>query len=97
MPVINDVIAFEDFINKKFRGTRLIAHCSESDGKIPVGRTLSKGDDAIIMIGPEGDFTAEEVNSAVRKGFSEISLGNSRLRTETAGIAACHSVYFLNQ
>lgn len=97
LPVINSVIGFNEFITKDLRGARLIAHCSETDKKISIGRTLSKGDDAIIMIGPEGDFTADEVNSAVLNGFSEIHLGNSRLRTETAGIAACHSVYFLNQ
>ena len=51
----------------------------------------------LILIGPEGDFTGEELNLAFINGYRPVHLGTSRLRTETAGIAACYSVYFINQ
>jgi 16S rRNA (uracil1498-N3)-methyltransferase len=51
----------------------------------------------LILVGPEGDFTPDEIESASEKGFIAVHLGGSRLRTETAGIAACHSIYIINQ
>ena len=62
-----------------------------------ISDVYSKNEDVTIMIGPEGDFSKEEIESASRKDFISVHLGGSRLRTETAGIAACHSIYFLNQ
>ena len=56
-----------------------------------------KGEDAVVLIGPEGDFSDDEITSAITAGFKSVHLGKSRLRTETAGIAACYSIYFLNQ
>jgi len=53
--------------------------------------------DAVILIGPEGDFSEEEISLALKNGFEPVHLGTSRLRAETAGIAACHSIYFINQ
>jgi len=55
-----------------------------------------KNSDVLILIGPEGDFSREEVEFAVQNGFKEISLGDARLRTETAGIVACHIVNLCN-
>lgn len=55
------------------------------------------GNNALILIGPEGDFSPEEVELAIENGFLPISLGNSRLRTETAGIVACHTIHVINQ
>jgi len=51
----------------------------------------------LILIGPEGDFSKEEVQKAISLGFIPVSLGNSRLRTETAGVVACHTVAVINQ
>ncbi len=50
-----------------------------------------------MMVGPEGDFSKEEIRAAVENGFQPVHLGQSRLRSETAGIAACYSIYYLNQ
>jgi 16S rRNA (uracil1498-N3)-methyltransferase len=97
LTVVNPITTFREFIKADLRGIRLIAHCAESTEKKSVGDILSKGNDAVIMIGPEGDFSSDEIKGAVECGFKEVHLGNSRLRAETAGIAACHSVYFLNQ
>jgi 16S rRNA (uracil1498-N3)-methyltransferase len=88
---------FEDFINLEHGGVLLIAHCRDTIDRIKINDVYSKGEDAVIMIGPEGDFSDEEIEKASRKGFRQIHLGESRMRTETAGIAACHSVYFINQ
>ena len=55
------------------------------------------GNNALILIGPEGDFSPEEVELAIENGFLPISLGNSRLRTDTAGIVACHTIHVINQ
>jgi 16S rRNA (uracil1498-N3)-methyltransferase len=97
LPVVNPVTSFMDFIAYDLKGKKLIAHCSDSPGKTSVGQIVSRGEDVIFLIGPEGDFCTDEIKSASEHGFFEVHLGNSRLRTETAGIAACHSIYFLNQ
>jgi 16S rRNA (uracil1498-N3)-methyltransferase len=94
--VLNPACSFSDFLKQEQKGIRMIAHCGNSE-RCPVSNVYSKGHDAVIMIGPEGDFSAEEVNLAAAGGFLPVHLGKSRLRTETAGISACHSVYFINQ
>jgi 16S rRNA (uracil1498-N3)-methyltransferase len=86
-PVLNDVCTFEDFINIGFKGSRMIAHCDNSITRSGVSEVYTKNKDAVILIGPEGDFTSEEINSAIRRNFIPVHLGTSRLRTETAGLA----------
>jgi 16S rRNA (uracil1498-N3)-methyltransferase len=95
--ILNEPISFKDFINKNLNGIRMIAHCDRSNERKNVSEVYSKNDNPIILIGPEGDFTKDEVDSAVNRGFLSVHLGPSRLRTETAGVAACHSIYFINQ
>ena len=56
-----------------------------------------QGDDTLILIGPEGDFSPKETEQAIKNGFHSIQLGTSRLRTETAGMVACHTVNLVNQ
>lgn len=58
---------------------------------------MRRGEDALVLIGPEGDFSEEEVKLAVEQGFQPISLGRSRLRTETAALVACHILNLCNQ
>jgi len=94
--ILNPPVKFEDFINNAGSGLRMIAHCNESS-RIKISDVCSKAENAIILIGPEGDFCEEEIRKASENGFISIHLGNSRLRTETAGVAACHSIYFINQ
>jgi len=95
--ILNEPASFKDFINKDLMGIRMIAHCDKSNERKNVSEVYSKNDNSIILIGPEGDFTRDEVDSAVNRGFLPVHLGSSRLRTETAGVAACHSIYFINQ
>lgn len=96
-PVLNDPVDFKQIVLSDFQGTTMIAHCNASFARKRISEIYVKGSNALIMIGPEGDFTEDELNFAIASGFSPIHLGSSRLRTETAGIAACHSIYFINQ
>lgn len=94
---LNDPVSFKDFINIEFKGKKLIAHCNEAPDKKSIMEVYAKRENVLILIGPEGDFSEDEINLSKKHGFIPIHLGTSRLRTETAGIAACHSVYFINQ
>lgn len=91
LPKINDLTPFENLVCLPFDGQKLIAHCYPGE-KQHLMRLLDKNQKALILIGPEGDFSPEEVQAAQQNGFREISLGHSRLRTETAGVVACHTV-----
>ena len=87
---------FNTFISQDFRGQKFIAHCYK-DEKPLLKHVLKPEEDTLILIGPEGDFSEEEVAKAIENGFQPISLGNSRLRTETAALVACHTVNLINQ
>jgi 16S rRNA (uracil1498-N3)-methyltransferase len=95
--ILNAPSSFKDFIGNESNGIRMIAHCDYSNVRSKISDIYSKNENAIILIGPEGDFSREEIELAVSRNFCQVHLGPSRLRTETAGIAACHSIYFINQ
>lgn len=95
LPQLNEMTDFDKFIARDFKGQKFIAHCYE--GEKPLLRdALHKGEDALVLIGPEGDFSEKEVKKAIEKGFIPISLGKSRLRTETAALVACHTMNLMN-
>lgn len=95
IPVLNGMTDFKQFVRQPFAGRKFIAHCNE--GEKPLLKELyNKGENALILIGPEGDFSPEEVEEAQKQGYEPISLGNSRLRTETAALVACHTLHVLN-
>ena len=90
-PLLNDLQPFEGFVNRPRKGAKYIAHCyAEIDKKDLYGELLQlNGDEEVtILIGPEGDFSIDEVRLAMSKGYVPVSLGQSRLRTETAALAA---------
>ena len=95
IPLLNEMMDFDKFITQDFKGQKFIAHCYEGE-KPPLKEVLQKGEDALVLIGPEGDFSEEEVSKAIQQGFTPISLGKSRLRTETAALVACHTINLLN-
>ncbi|MFA8433469.1 MAG: 16S rRNA (uracil(1498)-N(3))-methyltransferase [Marinifilaceae bacterium] len=95
-PVLNEMTPFKKLVQKPFDGEKYIAHCNEGE-KTNLKQLYSCGQNALILIGPEGDFSPEEVELAKENGFREISLGSSRLRTETAGVVACHTVSLANE
>ena len=95
-PVLNEPQPFNKFIAKQFEGQKFIAHC-ESGEKESINTSLVKQDRYLVLIGPEGDFTPNEIEEALQNGFKAITLGESRLRTETAALEACFEVNFLNR
>ena len=95
-PILNPMCSFRDFIQQTTVSQKFIAHCYEQDKQL-LQRVYQKSSDAVILIGPEGDFSPEEVQAAIQHQFQPVSLGSSRLRTETAGIAACHTVALMNE
>ena len=95
-PIINECLSVKKLIELNQQQVKLIAHCM-NDKKESIAKAYSQSQSVLCLIGPEGDFSQEEVRFATDKGFKGISLGNSRLRTETAGLVACHSFYFINQ
>lgn len=96
LPKLNEPISFKDFITKPVNGQKYIAHCEETDKK-NLKELLQSNGDITILIGPEGDFSEKEIRLALENGYLPVSLGNTRLRTETAAIVACHSVVFTNE
>ncbi len=97
MPTVDEMVSFESFVKQWGLRPgvtddgihRFISHCYEGD-KTLLKDVLTKGRDAIVMIGPEGDFSVDEVKMALEYGFQPVTLGNSRLRTETAALVAVH-------
>ena len=96
LPKLNEMITLGKWLETQSSGSCFIAHCNEGDRQ-SLKTAYQPGQDATIAIGPEGDFSMQEVTQALACGFKGISLGLSRLRTETAGITACHSVHFINE
>lgn len=96
MPVLNEMTDFNKFVSRDFKGQKFIAHCYEGEKPL-LKDILRSGEDALVMIGPEGDFSEEEVAKAIAAGFQPVSLGKSCLRTETAALVACHTLNLLNQ
>ncbi len=95
-PIVNELTAFEQLIKTAQADKKLIAHCYNTPKPL-LKNVIEPQKDVIILIGPEGDFSPKEVELAKQHGFSDISLGNSRLRTETAGVVACCTVWVGNQ
>ena len=96
LPKFNEPILYKDFIKKEINGQKFIAHCEETDKK-SLKDVLKPKENITMLIGPEGDFSEKEIKMAVENNYIPVSLGNTRLRTETAAIVACHSVAFVNE
>lgn len=87
LPKINELVDFEKFIKNANFEAKFIAHLTD-DAK-PLKEVVTDKKEVLMMIGPEGDFTKEEIGMAKQIGFQVVTLGNARLRTETAGVVAC--------
>jgi 16S rRNA (uracil1498-N3)-methyltransferase len=96
LPVLNELTPLKDIISTSSENHKFIAHCYEGE-KPHLKDVISEKSNALVLIGPEGDFSPEEVKLAKANGFSEVSLGSARLRTETAGVVACHMVNLANE
>lgn len=95
-PVLNEPLSFNQLLAKPFEGQKFIAHCEKGD-KLNLKDALTINGSCLILIGPEGDFTPTEIDEALKNDFKAITLGESRLRTETAALEACFEVNFLNR
>lgn len=96
LPKLNEPVPFKNFITDKKDGKLFIAHCEETDKKL-LKTELQPNQKVTILIGPEGDFSTKEIELALANGYAPVSLGNTRLRTETAAVVAAHSVAFINE
>ena len=90
LPKLNEAISLTNFIKQDLKGAKYIAHCE--DGEKNELKTVSKAEKTLILIGPEGDFSPKEIELVLQNQFKAVSLGTSRLRTETAGIVAVHTI-----
>ncbi len=90
-PIVNEMIPFKDFISMPRKGRKFIAHCYqeiEKNDLFDIINSDKENESITVLVGPEGDFSIEEVRLAIENGYESISLGQSRLRTETAGLMA---------
>lgn len=97
IPVLNEAKDFSEFIKTGFSGDKFIAHCDNERDRKSLKNVVKAGRKTTILIGPEGDFSAEEISLALENNWIPVSLGKSRLRTETGAIAACHTVALANE
>lgn len=95
-PLLNEQAPLSKFLNQPFEGQKFIAHC-EPGQKADISSQFKPHGRYLILIGPEGDFTPQEITAAFQSDFKPVTLGDSRLRTETAALEACFEINFLNR
>jgi len=103
MPEVNELVDFKTFIQQPYSGKKFICHCYDEIKKAELFNLLNDNgekelpDDVLILVGPEGDFSIDEVRMAIDNGFQSVTLGNFRLRTETAGLIAVTMAQLANR
>jgi 16S rRNA (uracil1498-N3)-methyltransferase len=95
LPILNPAIGFKEFLSKKTQGVKMIAHCGDG-ARNNLKALYDAGQNVTLLIGPEGDFSENEVKAALEAGYKPITLGNFRLRTETAAVTLCINLNFVN-
>ena len=98
LPVLHELTPYDTFIREQAEKNhqKFIAHCYKEDKRV-LRDEIEQGRDVLVLIGPEGDFSEREIEDALRAGFIPVSLGTSRLRTETAAVVACHTAVLVNE
>lgn len=96
LPKFNPPVRLKDFLNQEHQAEKYIAHCEDSEKKL-LKNSITPHKNYLLLVGPEGDFSEAEIQLALSKGFLPVSLGNTRLRTETAAVVATHSLVFANE
>jgi len=96
LPKLNDFTPIKQLVISNKTENKYIAYCDEIE-KQHLKDLVKRGKETLILIGPEGDFSPDEIQLALENGFKVVSLGTARLRTETAGIVACHIVNLANE
>lgn len=95
LPKLNAPVTYKQFMANQHKGLLFIAHCAD-DEKLDLKRRVAPDKDVTVLIGPEGDFSKKEIKVAYEAGFLPVSLGDNRLRTETAAIVACATINMIN-
>ena len=95
-PELDELTGISEVIGMGFEGVKMIAHCNAQFPRCHIGSMPLRGTDSLILIGPEGDFSAEEIAAAEAAGFVSVTLGDSRLRTETAALSVVTIIAFMN-
>jgi len=96
LPELQAMTDFKKFIMQAFEGQKFIAHCYPGEKGL-LSKVYRPNENVLVLIGPEGDFSEEEIELAIKQGFVPVSLGESRLRTETAALAACQIIHIVSQ
>lgn len=96
-PLLNPQISFTDFLKIENNSIKMIAHCIDGAPRLYISQVAESHKSYTVLIGPEGDFSPKEIELALQNGFKPLTLGNTRLRTETAALAACFEVNYLNR
>lgn len=97
MPEIDDMVKFADFILENSEAEKFVGYCAAEYPKARLVDEYTPGKNAIIMVGPEGDFTKDEIEAAVAEGYKCVTFGNTRLRTETAALYALSNIHTINE
>ena len=97
LPELDELTPIGDVLSADFKGQKFIAYCDKEIERREFVEEYVPGKNALVLIGPEGDFSREEIETAIANGFIPVSLGKSRLRTETAGLFACAAIHTINQ
>jgi len=97
-PVLNPAITFDQLLKQEHEGvSKLIAHCIDDSQKQNIKDLINIHGRYLVLIGPEGDFSPQEISSALEQQFMPVTLGNTRLRTETAALEACFEINYINR
>lgn len=96
LPILNEPITLKEFLQQDHTDEKYIAHCEETS-KTLLKNCIEPHKNYLLLVGPEGDFSTSEINLALEKGYKPVSLGHTRLRTETAAVVAAHSFVFTNE
>lgn len=97
LPQIDAMTDIKAFLTEPFDGQKFIAHCLADQPRLLLSKQIQPGQRVRVLIGPEGDFSPEEIALAVSNGYQPISLGEQRLRTETAALASVHTIHLINE
>ena len=95
-PQLNGPISLMDFLQQPFNGTKMVCYC-DGNNRRTIHQTYKAGSPALILIGPEGDFSQREIETALNLGYQPVTLGSCRLRTETAALYATTAINFINE
>lgn len=97
LPIVEEMVDIKTYLKEDFDGQKFIAHCFKDAPRKLLSKEIKPGAKVRVLIGPEGDFSEEEIQLAIDNGYAPISLGDQRLRTETAALASVHTIHIINE